>query len=222
MSNPDLPVNPEHLAYIIYTSGSTGKPKGVMVEHRSAINLAYNLKQSVYDLVTMNPIKISLNAPISFDASVQQIVMLAFGHTLEIIPASIRKDAKEFLNYIIDKKIDLIDCVPSQLKLLVDEGLLNLNDWHPLAFLPGGEAIDKQLWDKLKNSKRIQFFNVYGPTECTVDSSICHINISHQPPNIGKPILNTRFYILDEAFNVCPIGVSGQIFISGKGVTRGT
>ena len=221
MSNPDLPVNPEQLAYIIYTSGSTGKPKGVMVEHRSAINLAYNLKQSVYDLVTMNPIKISLNAPISFDASVQQIVMLAFGHTLEIIPASIRKDAKEFLNYIIDKKIDLIDCVPSQLKLLVDEGLLNLNDWHPLAFLPGGEAIDKQLWDKLKNSKRIQFFNVYGPTECTVDSSICHINISHQSPNIGKPILNTRFYILDEAFNVCPIGVSGQIFISGKGVTRG-
>ncbi len=221
VQNPKRTQNPDSLAYIIYTSGSTGKPKGVMISHKSALHLAENLKQTVYSRFGNKKLRISLNAPIPFDASVQQIVMLAHGHGLQIIPADVRGSGDTMLEYIRKYKIQILDCVPSQLKLMLDAGFLDNEEWKPLAVLPGGEAIDEVTWKKLIASKEMQFFNMYGPTECTVDSTICDVQSSPQRPVIGKPVANARFYILDQNGQPVPVGVAGELHIGGAGLARG-
>ncbi len=221
MDNPEIRLSSNNLAYIIYTSGSTGKPKGVMITHQSAQHLAANLQQSVYDRLSGEPLKISLNAPIPFDASMQQIVMLTRGHGLQIIPLDVRAEGASMLTYLRDHKIQVLDCVPSQLKLMLEAGLTDENQWKPLAVLPGGEAIDEITWQQLVQCKDILFFNMYGPTECTVDSTICDVRTSPDRPVIGKPVHNARFYILDPGDQPVPTGVAGELYIAGDGLARG-
>ncbi len=219
--NPRTRVIAEHLAYIIYTSGSTGKPKGVMISHRSAQHLAENLDQVIYSRNGGLKKRISLNAPFAFDASVQQLVMLTRGHTLYIIPDEVRYDGQAMLDYLRQHQIELLDCVPSQLKLLSDQGLdasdgLSLSD-----VLPGGEAIDEDLWNRLKTNPGINFYNMYGPTECTVDSTICPVKQYPDKPTIGRPVSNARFYVLDDNLNPVPANVIGELHIAGAGLARG-
>jgi len=220
-SNPKIAGNNQSLAYVIYTSGSTGKPKGVMIEHKMAVNLMLGLREAIYERLPSEGLRISLNAPLPFDASVQQLVMLLAGHTLHIVPQSARQDGRALLEYINASRIELLDCVPSQLKLLVDAGLLENDHWRPSAILPGGEAIDQQLWDKLASTDAIDFYNMYGPTECTVDSTICWINKKVDQPSIGRPITQGRVYVLDEHYQPVPIGIPGELYIGGSGVGRG-
>ncbi len=220
-NNPKLDVCAENVAYMIYTSGSTGKPKGVMVQHQSALNLAYGLNSRIYSKYENEKLKISLNAPLPFDASMQEIVMLLFGHTLVIIPEEIRLDGNALLEYIRSKRIDLFDCVPTQLKILIECGLLSESDWTPRILLPGGEPIDNNMWEQLSETEKIDTFNMYGPTECTVDSTICEISNSLSKPSIGKPIDNSVHYVLDEELNICPIGVPGELYIGGECLSRG-
>ena len=224
-SQPTTPLEftlePEHLAYVIYTSGSTGKPKGVMISHRSALNLAAGLNDRIYRHLPDRKLRISLNAPLPFDASVQQWVMgLVYGHTLDIIPDEVRRDGEALLAHMRSQRLDLLDCVPTQLKLLLASGLLKGDSWRPLAMLPGGEAIDEVTWRQLQACD-IEFFNMYGPTECTVDSTICRVNGGPQQPSIGRPIGNSRAYVLDANMRLQPIGVSGELYLGGAGVGRG-
>jgi amino acid adenylation domain-containing protein len=209
---------PENAAYIIYTSGSTGKPKGVVVQHRSAINLWYALQQAVYKDAPES-MKVSVNAPISFDAAVKQVLMLLGGHTLCIIPEDIRTDAHAFVEYIREHRIDVLDCTPSHLNTLLEAGLESNDAFVPSLALIGGEAIDEQLWARLAAS-RTRFYNVYGPTECTVDSTVMRIAADSRP-SIGRTIMNVRTYILDGALQLVPPGVSGELCIGGNGVARG-
>ncbi len=219
--NPPNETLPENLAYLIYTSGSTGKPKGVMMQHRSAINLWAGLNQTIYDNHPSKQMKVSLNAPLLFDASVQQLVMLMSGHTLEIIPQEARQDGIALLDFIRKSKMDVLDCVPSQLKLLIVAGLFEDGDWVPPVLLPGGEAIDEITWKTLRESKLTDTYNMYGPTECAVDSTICRVKTADDRPVIGRPINNAQLYVLDENFNPTPIGVHGELFIGGDGLARG-
>ncbi|MFZ1289535.1 MAG: amino acid adenylation domain-containing protein [Melioribacteraceae bacterium] len=218
--NPNLKIFSENLAYIIFTSGSTGLPKGVMIQHRTAINLAYGLSKKIYKSENRK-FNISLNAPLSFDASMQQIIMLIFGHTLVIIPEEIRLDGNAFIEYINDKQIDILDCVPTQLKILIESGILNNHSNYPQIILPGGEPINTDIWDKIKNTEHIKFFNMYGPTECTVDSTICDINKTLVKPSIGKPIENSIHFILDSNLNLAPKGIPGELYIGGDCISRG-
>ncbi|MCB0747616.1 MAG: amino acid adenylation domain-containing protein, partial [Ignavibacteriae bacterium] len=211
----------KNLAYIIYTSGSTGIPKGVMVQHQSALNLAFELNDKIYSAFKNKKLNISLNAPLPFDASMQQIIMLAFGHTLIIIPEEIRLDGNQFLSYINDKKIDLLDSVPTQLKILIEYGLCDQKFEYPKVILPGGEPIDQQTWEIIKRSTQYKFFNMYGPTECTVDSTICEISDEYEKPLIGKPVSNSLHYILDKNLNLCPKGIPGELYIGGEIIARG-
>ncbi|NOG44269.1 MAG: amino acid adenylation domain-containing protein [Calditrichaeota bacterium] len=220
-SNLNTPVLSDNLAYIIYTSGSTGKPKGVMVKHQSALNLAANLDKEIYRAIGGEKQRISLNAPIPFDASMQQIVMLTKGHELYIIPNDARNSGENLLEYIQKHKISVLDCVPSQLKLLLEAGLLNPGTEAPKAVLPGGEAIDASTWQTLCEAPNTEFFNMYGPTECTVDSSICRVSENSEQPTIGKAIANAQFYVLDKYLQPVPLGVAGELHISGEGLARG-
>jgi amino acid adenylation domain-containing protein/FkbM family methyltransferase len=200
-----------NLAYIIYTSGSTGTPKGVMVTHRSAVNLITALQQAIYNKQP-TPLRVSLNAPLSFDASVKQLLQLLSGHTLVIIPEEIRANGPELLTYLKRQQVDVFDCTPSQLQLLLPEP-------EPRLLLVGGESIGAELWEQLAADTSREYYNVYGPTECTVDATAA--KVQGETPNIGRPLANTRIYLLDEALQPVPLGVRGEICIAGEGLARG-
>ncbi|MDZ7336583.1 MAG: amino acid adenylation domain-containing protein, partial [candidate division KSB1 bacterium] len=219
--NPNISVEPENLAYVIYTSGSTGQPKGVMISHRAAINLWVALNQQIYSQFGNRKLRLSLNAPIFFDASVQQFLMLLNGHALCIIPPEIRQNPEALVSFIRINQLDGLDCVPSQLKLLIEAGLLSQEALLPSIILPGGEAIDPTTWQTLIEADSVQSFNMYGPTECAVDSLICPIRAAIPKPVIGKPIPNVRVYIIDQFLNLVPIGVPGELCIAGLGLARG-
>ena len=216
----------ESLAYVIYTSGSTGKPKGMMIEHRSAINLWRGLERAIYATLPgsnqgRKQLRVSLNAPLPFDASVQEWLMLLSGHTLVVIPGEERQDGERLLKYIRDEQVEVLDCVPSQLKMLIGAGMLADGGWTPRAILPGGEAIDGKTWEVMAQCEGIEFYNMYGPTECTVDSTICQVSKHPKQASIGRPIVNVQAYVLDGRQKPAPIGVAGELYLGGRGVGRG-
>jgi len=211
--------HPGDLAYVIYTSGSTGKPKGVMIEHRNVLLLWHGLNR-LYDQVG-RCLRIALNAPINFDASVQQLVQLLSGRTLYLVPDDTRRDPERMLRFIEEHEIEGIDCTPSQLNSWVRMGLLNRARLKLRMILVGGEAIEYGLWRALAGSETIQCYNVYGPTECTVDTTAAPIAGKGTEPHIGQPMRNRRIYILDDHKRIVPIGISGEIYIGGAGVGRG-
>ena len=219
--NPNVVLTSDNAAYIIYTSGSTGRPKGVVVTHRSVMNLAANLKHLIYDPLGKESVRISLNAPIVFDASMQRIVMMLHGHELHIIPEEIRGDGAAMVRFFRQNKIESADGVPSQLKLMLEAGLLDKGQAKPKVFTTGGEALDADLWQKLYRQNEITFFNMYGPTECTVDASITKVQTAGSRPTIGRALANTRFYVLDEHLQPVPLGAPGELCVGGAGLARG-
>ena len=217
-ADPRVPIDAHNIAYVIYTSGSTGRPKGVMISHGSALNLLLGLQTQVYNRLPKGRLRTSLNAPLLFDASVQQLLTLILGHHLVMLPAEVRMDGESLLAYLAEKQVDVLDCVPSQLKLLQAAGLFE--KLRPLALLPGGEAIDPATWQTLRAQSTMSF-NMYGPTECTVDTTAHFVNEAGETPVIGSPLANARMYVLDRRLQPVPIGVAGEICIAGAGLARG-
>ena len=213
-------VKGNNLAYVIYTSGSTGQPKGVMIEHRSVLNLAKGLHQAIYAAHDENQLRVSLNGSLAFDTSVKQVIQLLYGHTLDIVPEFLRFDGYALLSYLQHQLIDVLDCTPSQLGLLISAGLLDSNI-APQHILVGGEPINESTWQMLIAAKNIHFYNVYGPTECTVDATVCALRSSGVKPVIGRPIANTQIYLLDQNLQPVPIGVQGELYIGGASLARG-
>ena len=219
-ANPHKIIDPNCLAYIIYTSGSTGEPKGASITHRSPLNLLAGLKKLVYANMPARPLRVSVNAPFGFDGSIKQILMLTEGHCLCLIPQEIRYDGPAFLDYLKLHRIDVLDCTPPHLEILLREGLLEL--WPtPSTVLVGGESIRGKLWDQLNASREMRFFNIYGPTECTVITSSCAINDSVNEPIIGSPLPNCRLYVLEKQLQPAASCLTGEICIAGDGLARG-
>lgn len=222
-ASSDLPaesvgLGSDHLAYVIYTSGSTGRPKGVMVEHRSVVALWHGL-EALYGRSMHR--RIALNAPVNFDASVEQLVQLLSGRSVHIVSEEHRRDATMLLRFLAEKEIDGIDCTPSQLKSWVSVGLLKKGVASIRTVLVGGEPIEPELWRELALCSDIDFFNVYGPTECTVDCTAAQVQSDACGPHVGHPMENRRVYILDVRGHPAPIGVVGEIYVGGVGVARG-
>ncbi|RKH37600.1 non-ribosomal peptide synthetase, partial [Corallococcus sicarius] len=206
----------EQLAYVIYTSGSTGWPKGVMVQHASVMNLRGALS-NLAPAERRGPLRVTLNAPLVFDASVQQLVQLADGHALCVVPQEARADAALLVAWLERHAVDVLDCSPSHLRLLLEEGL---GAKRPLRVLVGGEAVDAALWATLATHPRIDCFNVYGPTECTVDSTCRRVRGAARS-TLGGPLANARAYVLDAHLSPVPLGVPGELYIGGAGLARG-
>src|SRR6185295_18639265 len=150
-----------------YTSGSTGVPKGVMAQHASVLNLAAALKRAVYDELSAETFRVGLNASLTFDASVQQWVQLLAGNTLILVPEDLRREPRELLEYVEEQQIAVLDCTPTQLQMLFEAGFGRQQPSSLRALLVGGEAISAELWQQIQQDARLQYFNVYGPTECT-------------------------------------------------------
>ncbi|MBY0574483.1 MAG: amino acid adenylation domain-containing protein, partial [Undibacterium sp.] len=206
-------LNSAHLAYVIYTSGSTGNPKGVMVEHRSVVNLLCNIQ----GLDLGSPSKHwGWLASYAFDASIQGLSQLVLGQSLRIIPDASRRDPTLLLP-VLDS-LAVIDCTPMIVEAWFAAGLA---DRLP-HLLIGGEAISQKLWDLLlewQEKYHKKAINVYGPTECTVDSTSCLI--AGHFPHIGKPMGNMLAYVLNDAMSPRGVGIRGELFIGGVGLARG-
>ncbi|HYN20668.1 MAG TPA: amino acid adenylation domain-containing protein, partial [Thermoanaerobaculia bacterium] len=206
----------ESLAYVLYTSGSTGRPKGVMVRHAALLNLAEALGETVY-AGQGGPLRVGLNAALGFDSSVKQLVQICRGHALYLVPEEERLDGRRLLDFAQRSALDVLDCTPTQLRMLLDE----LAASHPRALLLGGEAIPDALWTLLSGQSERTFWNLYGPTECTVDATASRVDASSAGPSLGAPLPNVRVCLLDESLHLVPSGVTGEIFVGGAGLARG-
>jgi non-ribosomal peptide synthetase component F len=145
---------------------------------------------------------------------------LLSGHRLVVVPADVRTDAMALVDFLDTSDIDVFDCTPTQLESLFSAGLLERRQ-TPLTVLVGGEPLTPQTWSRLARAQGIRAFNVYGPTECTVDATFAEITHEQAQPVIGKPLANTRTYVLDARRRVVPPGAVGELYIGGAGVARG-
>ena len=206
-----LPIRTDssNAAYIIYTSGSTGRPKGVVVEHRSVVNLV-NWHSRAYGITA--GAKTAEYASLSFDASVSQIFSpLLNGAELHLIPDDIRLDPLKINEYLEKNQITYID-FPTPMC----EQFLEMCDNRSLKVMTtGGEKLKKY---KLP---RFRLVDEYGPTENTVISTHIHLDKNWLRSPIGKPVPNTRAYILDRYQNPQPLGMPGELYLAGAGLARG-
>ncbi|OKI26954.1 hypothetical protein A6A25_06830 [Saccharothrix sp. CB00851] len=205
---------PDQDAYVIFTSGSTGVPRPVVVEHRAAASLTLALADTVYG-AEPGPLRVAVNAPFTFDASVKQLVQLAHGHTLHVLADDLRQDPRALLDHLAAARVDVLDCTPSHLRLLLSAGAP-----LPRLLLVGGEAVDQDLWDHLAALPGTRSVDVYGPTECTVDTTAAEITAS-RAPTIGRPLPGARVWVLDEHLRPVPVGVPGELCVSGDRLARG-
>ncbi|MFJ9743353.1 non-ribosomal peptide synthase/polyketide synthase [Streptomyces sp. NPDC101166] len=215
----DVTIRPEQSAYVIYTSGSTGRPKGVVVPHRGLSNLG--AFQRAGDIARSGPrMRVALTYSLSFDASWELLLWMVAGHELDIVPDDVRRDSAALARYAEDHRIDLMALTPAQAGQLLDEGLLDADGHRPRALLLGGDAVGAALWDRLRAAQGTLGLNFYGPTEATVHV-LCHDTTRGERPLIGRPLPNTRAYVLDSRLAPVPPGVAGELYVSGAGLARG-
>jgi amino acid adenylation domain-containing protein len=209
-----------NLAYVIYTSGSTGQPKGVMVEHRGLSNTLKWLSQTL--AMTVDD-RTFLKTPISFDAAGREIYpTLLSGARLIIAEPGVHRDCRYIAAKLRDDSISVLHCVPSFLRLLIEEPAFA--DAAKLrAVMCGGEALTPDIAAKFAQGSSARLYNVYGPTETIIDSAywLCDGRSDVSIVSIGRPIPNARMYILDALLRPQPIGVAGELHIAGVSLARG-
>ncbi|WP_219847638.1 non-ribosomal peptide synthase/polyketide synthase [Photorhabdus hindustanensis] len=215
-SNPQIPeLTSRHLAYVIYTSGSTGTPKGVMVEHRGVVNLALAQIIRLNMRVTSRMLQF---ASFGFDASVWEIMIaLSSGASLAIPADTVRQDPYHLWSYLEEQAVTHACLTPALLRDGTDLPAITIKPTLVLA----GEAPSVALLQAM--SGRVNLFNAYGPTEMTVCATTWHCppDYTDTEVSIGRPIANTRVYLLDADGQPVPLGGVGELYIGGAGVARG-
>ncbi|PJD91537.1 MAG: hypothetical protein CK424_06940 [Legionella sp.] len=211
--NKKLKVNQhsDHVTYIMHTSGSTGEPKGVMIQHHSLINL---ITEQIKTLKLNSNIKILQFSSIGFDASIWEVfASLVAGCSLYIPSEEKLLIGRELANSIKKHQINCITLPPSILQTIIPSEVTTLK-----TIIIAGEACSKELTDKWV--EKVTLINAYGPTETTVCATITILTRKKQI-SIGKPIINTRSYILDHNCQPLPIGVVGELYLGGKNLGFG-
>lgn len=209
---PHRRAGPCDLAYVIYTSGSTGQPKGVMIEHRSACNMAEDLRRT-YQLGADS--RVLQFASCGFDASLFDFMLaLSSGGQLCLAPLSASLPGAELVEFMRRERITAAGLTPTAWNSLPSIDLPDLT-----VIKSGGEPLLSSLIERWGENRRI--FNSYGPTETTVYCIRTEVKPDGRKPPIGRPAINTKVYILDRYGNPAPIGAVGELYIGGVGIARG-
>ena len=222
--NPPSNTRPDNLVYVIYTSGSTGTPKGVAVRHRNLTNYTQFILQRLQidgplNFATVSTISADLGNTCIFPA-------LVSGGCLHIIGYDVAMEGDLLRDYFTKRPIDVLKIVPSHFSAL----LASQTDGRILPakyLILGGEALSWDLVERIRVlDHTCQIINHYGPTETTVGSltfSVDTEDLSRRSSTvpIGRPIANTRCYVLDEHLRPAPLGISGELYIGGAGVSAG-
>jgi len=210
----DLPL-PQDAAYVLYTSGSTGRPKGVTVSHGALVNFLQSMRVTPglgeYDVV-------AAVTTVSFDiAGLELYLPLLVGARIELVTREVASDGTALARLLDSAGITLMQATPATWRLLIDAG------WRGnprLRALCGGEALTRKLADQVLD-RVAELWNLYGPTETTIWSTLERVERGSGAISVGRPIANTRVYVMDESGAVAPIGMVGEICIAGAGVAIG-
>jgi len=213
--DPSVALSASSLAYIIYTSGSTGKPKGVMIEHRSVVNFLVSMQEEPG--LDENDVLVAVTT-ISFDiAGLEIFLPLISGARLVVAHRNEVVDGSALLERIFSSGATVMQATPATWKLMLEAGWERTPD---LKMLCGGEPLPRELANRMLQCGA-ELWNMYGPTETTIWSSLERVVAGSDPVLIGRPIANTQLYIVDEHLEPVPPGVIGELLIAGDGLARG-
>ncbi|MDD1749281.1 MAG: amino acid adenylation domain-containing protein, partial [Methanothrix sp.] len=214
-SNPAPLSHPHDLAYVIYTSGSTGKPKGVAVPHVALMNLIFSMQRKPG--LTDQDVLLSVTT-LSFDiAALELFLPLITGARIALVSREVAMDGPRLTAQLDSNEATVMQATPSTWQLMLQAGWTGNRN---LKILCGGEAMPKGLAnDLLYLSKEV--WNMYGPTETTIWSTVWKIKSGEGRMLIGRQIANTQIYILDRHKKLVPVGVPGELYIGGDGLARG-
>jgi amino acid adenylation domain-containing protein len=224
-SNPINTTTANNLAYIIYTSGSTGQPKGVKVNHSNVVRL-FSATESWYHFNSSDVW--TLFHSIAFDFSVWEIWgALLYGGKLVIVPYLVSREPESFYQLLCQENVTVLNQTPSAFRQLIqaEEGIEN--DLNLRLVIFGGEALELNSlkpWFERHGDTKPQLVNMYGITETTVHVTYRPLSIRDldgAASVIGRPIPDLQMYVLDEYLQPVPIGVAGEMYVGGAGVTRG-
>jgi amino acid adenylation domain-containing protein len=208
-------LNSSNLAYVIYTSGSTGKPKGVQISHRALVNFLCSMRLAPG--LTEQDVLLSVTT-LSFDiAGLELYLPLIVGARVVIASREVAADGIRLSELLTHSSATVMQATPATWRLLLAAG------WQgnkPLKILCGGEALSRELANQLL-TRCDSLWNLYGPTETTIWSTIYQVKSGDGLVSIGRAIANTQVYILDHRLQPTPVGVPGELYIGGAGVARG-
>ena len=210
------PLAPEHLAYVIYTSGSTGRPKGVEIPHSSLSNFLCGMQQLLRIGRADTLLAVTTFA---FDISGLELFLpLVTGARVVVAGPAAARDPAAIERLVHTQAVTMLQATPSLWRPLLASRTADFTGVHALV---GGEALTRELASSLiERTARVT--NLYGPTETTIWSTAMPLSVDDiDPPPIGRPIRNTQAYVLDDRFQLAPVGVTGELYLAGKGLARG-
>jgi len=206
---------PDHLAYVIFTSGSTGRPKGVAIPHRALANLLASMREEPGLSARDTLLAVTT---LAFDiAGLELLLPLIAGGRIVLASRETAIDGAALGRLLAQSGATVMQATPATWRMLIASG------WRGdprLKILCGGEALPSELARELRE-RGASLWNVYGPTETTIWSTVHAVREVTTPVPIGRPIANTRVHVLDARLQPVPIGVSGELYIGGTGVARG-
>jgi amino acid adenylation domain-containing protein/non-ribosomal peptide synthase protein (TIGR01720 family) len=220
------PTRLERPAYVVYTSGSTGRPKGVVTPHRGLTNMLRNHHERIFapalDEAGGRRFKVAHTVSFAFDMSWEEILWLIAGHEVHVCDEELRRDAAGLVAYCDEHRIDVVNVTPTYARILLDEGLLATDDGghRPPLVMLGGEAISESVWTALRDTPGTSGYNLYGPTEYTINA-LGGGTADSATPTIGRPIMGTDALVLDGWLRPVPVGVPGELYLCGVGTARG-
>ncbi|TGJ94769.1 non-ribosomal peptide synthetase, partial [Actinotalea fermentans ATCC 43279 = JCM 9966 = DSM 3133] len=218
----------DRLAYVMYTSGSTGTPKGVAIEHGGLVNMLRNHRAEIFEPLVASrpaglraePVRVAHTVSFAFDMSWEELLWLVDGHEVHLLDEAVRRDPHAMASYCAAERIDVVNVTPSVCSALLAEGLLDEGRHRPGLVLLGGEAVGAEVWDAIVATPGTRGYNLYGPTEYTINTLGGGTDESRRP-TVGRPIANTSVYVLDSGLAPVPDGTPGELFVSGVGLARG-
>jgi amino acid adenylation domain-containing protein len=217
LNEENLPsqATPDNLAYVIYTSGSTGKPKGVQICHRAVVNFLISMRLAPG--LTARDVLLSVTT-LSFDiAALELFLPMIVGARVVMVSREVASDGKQLSQILRESGATVMQATPASWRLLLEAG------WQgnkQLKILCGGEPMTRDLANQLQ-ARTASLWNMYGPTETTIWSSVYEVESGKGAIPIGRPIANTQIYLLDQHLQPVPIGVPGELHIGGDGLSRG-
>ncbi|MET9915014.1 amino acid adenylation domain-containing protein, partial [Streptomyces sp. NPDC006476] len=213
------PLRDTHPAYVIFTSGSTGGPKGVVVPHRGLANYVSWLQRTCR--LTPDD-RVLLKTPVTFDGSVIELFWpLTVGARLVLARPGGHQDAHYLTEVIATEQVTCVQFVPSMLDVFVDEpAAARCTSLRQV--LCGGEALPQDVVERVTRLLPVEVYNLYGPTEVTVDATGGRVFAeADDGVPIGRPVANTRLYVVDTALRLVPTGATGELYVAGAGLARG-
>ncbi|RRQ18103.1 non-ribosomal peptide synthetase, partial [Corynebacterium bovis] len=226
-------------AYVIYTSGSTGTPKGVVVQHDGLAAMLGNHRRRIFapaveavrertrgaasspsGSATETPVlRVAHAVSFAFDMSWEELFWLADGHEVHILDEDLRHDAAATVAEIRRVGIDVVNVTPSLAEQLLAVGMLSGDGHAPGLVLLGGEAVSPAVWSTLRDTPGVRGYNLYGPTEYTINALGAGTDESATPV-IGTPVDRTAALVLDRWLRPVPDGVPGELYLAGTGLAR--